>query len=92
MCKYNPTLTEPKGALSLTLLFPGSANPKLYFPSRFPSIVQDRANVSSVCAVRISSQSFAREAEYEIDVTGGNLREARGMDKLVAFFARDPIL
>jgi hypothetical protein len=40
--------------------------------------------------VRTSSQSFAREVEYDIDVIGGNLREARGMDKLVAFLARDP--
>ena len=86
------TFTEPSGVCCLALPFPfaGSAKPKLYLPNFLPSIVQDRANVSSVCAVRMSSQSLAREVEYDIDVMGGNLRDARGMDKLVAFLAREP--
>jgi hypothetical protein len=78
--------------LSLDLPFSESTKPNVYFPSRFPSIVQVLANVSSVCAVRISSQSFVREVEYESDVMGGNLSEASGMDKLVAFLTRDPTL
>lgn len=85
-----PTLTDPKGARPLPFPLSVSAKPKLYFPSFFPSIVQDRANVSSVWAVIISSQSLAREEEYDSDVMGGNLREARGIDKAVAFLARDP--
>ena len=43
-----------------------------------------------MCAVRISSQSFDRVVEYEIDVIGGNLREASGIDKDVAFLRREP--
>lgn len=86
------TLTEPKGARSFVLPLPASANPKLYFPSFFPSIVQERANVSSVWAVKMSSQSFARDEEYDSDVTGGNFSEARGMDKDVAFLTKDPVI
>lgn len=92
--KRSLTLTEPNGARSLPLLFPlaASVKPKLYFPNFFPSIVHERANVSSECAVRISSQSFALEEEYEREDMGGNLREAMGMDRDVAFFARDPMI
>lgn len=86
------TLTEPKGARSFALPFPVSANPKLYFPSFFPSIVQERANVSSVWAVKMSSQSFARDGEYDNDVIGGNFNDARGMDKDVAFLTKDPTI
>lgn len=85
------TLTEPSVGRSLPLPFTTSAKPKLYFPSFFDCIVHERANVSSVCAVRISSQSFEREEEYDRDVIGGNFREAIGIDNEVAFFARDPV-
>lgn len=50
-----------------------------------------RANVSSVCPVRMSSQSFDLVVEYDIDVIGGSLRDAMGIDRLVAFFASEPI-
>jgi len=53
-------------------------------------IDHDLANVSSVWAVRISSQSFERAAEYDIAEIGGNLREVTGIERFVAFFARDP--
>ena len=49
-----------------------------------------RAKVSSVWPVSISSQSFVRVVEKDIVVIGGSLRDATGIDKLVAFFARDP--
>lgn len=67
------------------------AKPSLNFPTFLLSIVQDRATVSSVCAVRMSSQSFARADEYDKDVTVGNLRDVRGIDRVVAFFAKDPV-
>ena len=67
-------------------------NPKLCFPSFFPSIVHDRAKVSSVCAVRISSQSLARDDECDIEVIVGNFREASGIESEVAFFNREPKL
>lgn len=51
----------------------------------------DRANVSSVWAVRTSSQSFALAEEYEIAVIGGNLRDANGIESVVAFFAKEPL-
>jgi hypothetical protein len=86
------TLTEPNGARSLPFPFTvaASANPKLYLPSFLFCIVQVRAKVSSVWAVTISSQSFDLADEYESEVIGGNLSEARGMDRFVAFLARDP--
>ena len=84
-------MTEPRVAFSLPLLLSSSAKPKVYFPSRLLCIVHVLAKVSSVWPVRISSQSLARADEYEMDVIGGNLREARGNDKEVAFFAREPV-
>ena len=62
----------------------------MYFPSLLPSIVQVRAKVSSEWVVRMSSQSFDRADEYEIEVMGGNFREARGIDNEVAFLSREP--
>lgn len=38
----------------------------------------------------MSSQSFARAEEYDIDVTGGNLRDARGIEVDDAFLTSDP--
>lgn len=38
----------------------------------------------------MSSQSFDRADEYDSDVIGGNLSEARGIDRDVAFFRREP--
>ena len=52
---------------------------------------QERANVSSKWAVSISSQSFALVGEYDSEDIGGNLREATGIEREVAFFARDPV-
>lgn len=75
---------------SLPLAFVFSVNPRLYFPNRFPCMVHVRAKVSSVCAVITSSQSFERAEEYDKDVMGGNLRDARGMEREVAFLMRDP--
>ena len=43
-----------------------------------------------MCAVRISSQSFALVGEYEMDTIGGNFREATGIDSDVAFLVREP--
>lgn len=39
----------------------------------------------------MSSQSFEREREDAIDVGGGSLRDATGMDRLVAFLMIEPI-
>ena len=86
------TLTEPRVALSLPLPLSSSAKPRVYFPSRLFCIVHVLAKVSSVWPVRISSQSLARADEYEMDVIGGNLREARGRDKDVAFLTKEPML
>ena len=38
----------------------------------------------------MSSQSFERVVEYDKAVTGGNLSDVMGMERLVAFLARDP--
>lgn len=64
----------------------------MYFPSFLSFIDHVLAKDSSVCAVRISSQSFERVEEYEIEVTGGNLSDVIGIERLVAFFAKDPTL
>jgi hypothetical protein len=40
----------------------------------------------------MSSQSFDRVVEYDMDWIGENLREAIGIEREVAFFARDPEL
>lgn len=50
-----------------------------------------RANVSSVCVVSTSSQSFDLDDEKDRDITGGNFREASGIDKVEAFFASEPV-
>ena len=49
-----------------------------------------RANGSSVCVVSTSSQSFDLDDENESEVTGGNFREASGIDNAEAFFASGP--
>ena len=59
-------------------------------PRRLLSIDHVRANVSSLCAVIMSSQSFDLVDEYEIAEIGGNLRDATGIDNEVAFLAREP--
>jgi hypothetical protein len=60
------------------------SKPKSCLPNRLFNIVQVLAKVSFVCAVRISSQSFARAEEYEIAVMGDSF------SNVDAFFARDP--
>ncbi len=86
-----PTLTEPIGLRSLPFPFPGSKKPNVCLPSRLLSIVHERAKVSSVWPVRMSSQSLERIGEYEMEVIGGNFKEATGIDSEVAFFTREPI-
>ncbi len=85
------TLAGPIASRSLPLALESAVNPRLNFPRRFPCIVHVRAKVSSVCDVIMSSQSFDLAEEYDIDVMGGNLREARGIDNDVAFLRRDPV-
>src|SRR6266481_2663979 len=80
------TLAEPTGPL----FFVPSINPRLCLPSFLPKTVQVLANVSSECVVSTSSQSFALAEENDKDVICGNLSEASGIDKVVAFLARDP--
>lgn len=50
-----------------------------------------RASGSSVCVVSKSSQSFDLDDEKDREVTGGNFREASGIDNVEAFFASDPV-
>ena len=52
--------------------------------------VKHRPKASSVCEVRISSQSLYRVVEYDIECTGGNLSEAIGIEREVAFLAKEP--
>ena len=40
----------------------------------------------------MSSQSFDRVDEYDRDVMEGSLRDAIGIDRAVAFFAKEPWL
>ena len=63
---------------------------KAYFPSFLFCIDHVRANVSSVCVVTMSSQSFVRVVEYASAVIGGSFKDAMGMDRLVAFFDSEP--
>lgn len=80
------TFTTPEGDFLLEL----SAELNVCFPTRLLSTVQDRTHISSVCAVKTSSQSLDRVDEQEMEVMGGNFNEARGFDRVVAFRARDP--
>lgn len=79
------TLTDPTAPFRFS-----SFRLRLCLPSFFPCIVQLRANVSSVCPVKMSSQSFARDEEYDIDVIGGNLSDASGIERDDAFLASEP--
>lgn len=80
------TLTEPTtGPFLLSL-----DRAKVCFPIFLSFIVHVLANVSSVWPVRMSSQSFVLVVENEIAVIGGSFNDARGIDKLVAFFASEP--
>jgi hypothetical protein len=84
------TLIEPNVGFAFPLPLMSLAKPKVCFPSRLFCIDHVRANVSSAWPVRMSSQSFVRVVEYESEVMGGNLSEARGIESDVAFFAREP--
>ena len=84
--KSKPTFTDPGGGA----FFPSPVTEKVCFPNFLSFIDHVRAKVSSVWPVSISSQSFVRVVEKDIVVIGGSLRDATGIDKLVAFFARDP--
>ena len=81
------TFTEP----TVAAFFFSAETLKTCFPTRLSFMVHVRATASSVCAVRMSSQSFARVVEYDMLLAAGNLSDAIGMDRLVAFFASDPI-
>jgi hypothetical protein len=81
------TLAEPVGFF----FFDPSAKPKLCFPNFLPRTVHVLANVSSACVVSASSQSFVLADEKDMDVIGGNLSEASGIDNVNAFFAKDPV-
>jgi hypothetical protein len=85
------TLATPTRPLSLPLAEGLSDIPKLCLPNRFADMVHERANVSSAWVETISSQSFERVVEYEIEVIEGNFRAASGIDSDVAFFTNDPI-
>lgn len=80
------TLAEPIGFF----FFDPSAKPKLCLPNFLPRTVHVLANVSSVWVVSVSSQSFDLADEKDMDVIGGNLSEASGIDNVDAFFAKDP--
>lgn len=80
------TLAEPVGFF----FFDPSAKPKLCLPNLLPRTVHVLANVSSVCVVSVSSQSFVLADEKDIEVIGGNLSDASGTDRVDAFLARDP--
>lgn len=67
-----------------------STNPRAWLPFFFCNILQVLANVSSVCAVMISSQSFHLVVEKDIAVIGGSFRDAMGTDRDVAFLVREP--
>ena len=54
-------------------------------------MLQVLAEVSSECAVRISSQSFDLVVEYDKAVVDECLSEARGTVNVVAFLVRDPV-
>ena len=88
--KSKSTLATPTVPLSFPFPFASSANPKLYSPNRFANIVQVRANVSSECVVTISSQSFERVVEKDMEVIGGNFRAVSGIDSEVDFLRREP--
>ncbi len=81
------TLMEP----TVAPFFLSADTLKTCFPTRLSFMVHVRATDSSVWAVRISSQSFARVVECDMLLTVGNLSEAIGIDRLVAFFANDPV-
>lgn len=49
------------------------------------------AEISSECAVRISSQSFDLVVEYDKAVTDERLSEASGTANVVAFLVREPV-
>jgi len=83
-------LATPTGPLSLPLAGGLSNIPKLCLPNRFDDMVHERANVSSAWVETISSQSFDRVVEYEIEVIEGNFRAASGIESDVAFLANDP--
>jgi hypothetical protein len=63
---------------------------KVCLPSLLLGTLHVRAMLSSSCPVRTSSQSFDLALEKDMEVTGGNLSDARGMDSDVAFFDREP--
>lgn len=80
------TLTEP----TAVPFFFSAARLKTCLPTRLSFIVQVRATASSECAVRMSSQSFDRVVEYDKLVIGGYLSDVMGIERLVAFLAREP--
>ena len=82
-------MATPTVPLSLPLAEGLSDIPKLCLPNRFADMVHERA-ISSAWVETISSQSFERVVENEIEVIGGNFRAASGIESDVAFFASDP--
>ena len=82
-------LATPTVPLSLPLAEGLSDIRKLCLPNRFADMVHERA-ISSAWVETISSQSFERVVEYEIEVIGGNFRAASGIESDVAFLASDP--
>ena len=81
------TLTEP----TVVPFFFSAARLKTCLPTRLSFIVHVRATASSECEVRTSSQSFDRVVEYDKLVIGGYFSDVMGMERLVAFFAREPV-
>jgi hypothetical protein len=72
----------------LVLVF--SVMPSACWPNRLFNMLHVLAYVSSVCAVRMSSQSLDLVVEYANDVTEECLSEVSGTDNVVAFLVREP--
>ena len=72
------------------LVLPFSVMPSACWPNRLFNMLHVLAYVSSLCAVRMSSQSLDLVVEYANDVTEGCLSEVSGTDNVVAFLVREP--